>query len=237
MLMARRAVIRAKLAAAGAWIRRAAADRRGVSFVEFAFIAPVLLIAALGIADVTPAIEGEFHVDHANESTADMAAEYTEMQASDMVNVLSVPAAVLQPLPTTSTNPTVQLTNVYTDGAGNAKVYWSCGLGVAPMTANSNVTSQQAGTTIQSLLAVSLPGAANTSFVMSQITYTYKPITGSVLTSPITMRNTAYLLPRQTGYVGFLWDGVAADAPTKPTSTTKVATVTLSNGAVCSYAQ
>ena len=57
-----------------AWLKSAFADRRGAAFVEFAFIAPVLLLLALGMSDLSPALMGEFHVDHANESTADMAA-------------------------------------------------------------------------------------------------------------------------------------------------------------------
>jgi hypothetical protein len=52
----------------------------------------------------------------------------------------------------------------------------------------------------------------------------------------MTMADTAYLLPRQSSYIGFPWDGNPADSPTAPTSTTQVKSVTLSNGAVCSYA-
>ena len=220
-----------------AWLKSAFADRRGAAFVEFAFIAPVLLLLALGMSDLSPALMGEFHVDHANESTADMAAAYTQMQNSDMVNVFAVAPDVLEPLPTSSSNPNVRITSVYTDGKGNAKIYWSCGLGMTPYTANTKVTTTPTGTAINALLATSLASAANSSYIMSEISYSYKPIAGYVLTSPITMTDTSYLLPRESSYVGFPWDGLSTDSPPVPTNTTTNASSTLSNGATCSYAK
>ena len=222
---------------ARAWLKSAMADRRGAAFVEFAFIAPVLLLMALAMSDLSPAIMGEFHVDHANESTGDMASAYTQMQNSDMVNVLAVASDVLEPLPTTASNPEIRVTSVYTDGKGHAKVYWSCGLGLTPYTANTAVTSTPTGAAINSLLATTLAGAANTTYIMSEISYSYQPVANYVLTHPITMTNTAYLLPRESNYVGFPWDGLSTDSPPVPTSTTTNASSTLSDGATCSYAK
>ena len=72
---------------------------------------------------------------------------------------------------------------------------------------------------------------------MSEIQYSYTPVTGYVVTGPIVMRDTSYLLPRSSSYVGFPWDGVSTDAPPTPTATTTNVSVTLSNGATCNYAK
>ncbi|HEX4198966.1 MAG TPA: TadE/TadG family type IV pilus assembly protein [Caulobacteraceae bacterium] len=212
------------------------ADRGALSSIEFAFIVPVLLLLFLGMTDLVPGILAQSQVDHANESTGDMAGEYSLMQTSDMVDVFSVAPDVMEPL--TSVGLRLRLTNIYTDGHGHAKVYWSCGQSpLTPYTANSSVTTTPTNSPMAWFLKTSTPVAANTSYIMSEIQYSYAPVTGYVLTGPVVMRDTSYLLPRSSSYVGFPWDGVSSDPPPVPTSTTTSASVTLSNGATCSYAK
>ena len=74
----------------GRMLAALAADRAGLSAVEFAVVVPILLLLFLGMTDLVPAIMAQSQVDHANESTGDMAGEYSLMQTSDMVNVFSV---------------------------------------------------------------------------------------------------------------------------------------------------
>ncbi len=213
-----------------------AADGRGVSAVEFAIIVPVLLLLFLGMTDLVPAIMAQSQIDHANESTGDMAGEYTLMQASDMANVFSVAPDVIEPM--SSVNLYVRITNIYTDGAGTAKVYWSCGQGpLTPYAANSVVANTPTNSPMSWFLNTSTPAAANTSYIMSETRYTYTPVTGYVVTGPITMTDTSYLLPRSSSYVGFPWDGSSTDSPTVPTATTTNGSLILSNGATCNYAQ
>jgi Flp pilus assembly protein TadG len=105
-------------------------DQRGVSAIEFAVVAPVLVIMLLGLSDVAPAVIARYQVNHMTESFGDLAAEYSQMQTSDMANVFSAASDVLAPL--SSTTLAVRLTNIYSDGAGHAYVYWSCGEGALP---------------------------------------------------------------------------------------------------------
>ena len=204
-------------------------------------MAPVLIVMLLGVSDVAPAVIARYSVNHMTESFGDLAAEYSQMQTSDMVTVFSAAGDLLSPLPTTTL--AVRLTSVYSDGKGNAYVYWSCGEGALPAyTAKSAVTSTPTGTTVSSLILLTnttsggyTMSGTNTSYVMAESQYVYTTPAQYIIKSPITMTNTAYLLPRQSSYVGFPWDGVATDAPTAPASTTKTTSVTLSNGVVCNY--
>ncbi len=217
-------------------------DRRGVSAVEFAVVAPMLVIMLLGVSDVAPALIARNRVNHMTESFGDLAAEYSEMQTSDMVNVFSAASDVLAPL--SSTTLALRITNVYSDGNGNAYVYWSCGEGaLPPYTAKSVVTSTPTGSPVGWFVWVYngtgggyTRNGTNTSYVMAESQYIYTAPAQFVIKSPMTMTNTAYLLPRQSSYVGFPWDGVSTDSPTVPTSTTHTTSVTLSNGVVCNYA-
>jgi Flp pilus assembly protein TadG len=217
-------------------------DQRGVSAIEFAVVAPVLVIMLLGLSDVAPAVIARYQVNHMTESFGDLAAEYSQMQTSDMANVFSAASDVLAPL--SSTTLAVRLTNIYSDGAGHAYVYWSCGEGaLPPYTAKSAITSTPTGNPVGWFLwqyntsanGYTLNGT-NTSYVMAESQYVYTTPAQFIIKSPMTMTNTAYLLPRQSSYVGFPWDGVSTDSPTVPNSTTHTTSVTLSNGAVCNYA-
>jgi Flp pilus assembly protein TadG len=217
-------------------------DQGGVSATEFAIFAPVLLALLLGLSDLTPTIMARFQLNHATEATGDLVTEYSLLQTSDVLNVYAAASDMLAPFP--STTLVLRITNVYSDGNGHAYVYWSCGQGaLPPWTARSAVTTTPTGATVNNFVLLSkgqggayMYNGTNTSYVMAESQYVYTPPAQFVFSSPITFTNTAYLLPREASYVGFPWDGVATDSPPVPTSTSKSASVTLTNGVVCNYA-
>ena len=215
------------------------ADQRGVSLVEFAFVAPILILLLLGMIDIAPALSAKFKTSHAAESLGDVASSYTQLQPSDMANVYASAIQVLAPLPGSPL--IVRISNIYSDGKGNAKVYWSCGQSTLPaLIANSVVTSTPTGDPVGSFVLTTNSGPSangtNTSFIMVESRYTYTSVAHYVITAPIVMTSTSYLQPRNATYIGFPWDGNSSDAPTAPASTTKTSVVTLSNGAICNYA-
>jgi len=53
-----------------AWL----SDRRGVSAVEFALIAPVLIVVFMGLSDLATATLAQLHVKRAAQGTADVVA-------------------------------------------------------------------------------------------------------------------------------------------------------------------
>lgn len=215
------------------------ADRRGASLIEFAISAPVLILLMLGMIDTVPALVAKFKTRHAAESLGDVASSYTQLQASDMANVYASAIQVLAPLP--SAPLIVRISNIYGDGNGHAKVYWSCGqTGLAPLVANSTVTSTPTGDPVGNFVLTTNNNASangtNTSFIMVESQYSYTSTAHYIITTPMLMTNTTYLQPRNASYIGFPWDGNSSDAPTAPASTTKTGSLTLSNGATCNYA-
>lgn len=231
---------RACLGRAGSRLRN---DTRAVAAIEFALVASVLLLILLGLVEVAPAWLVYTNVGASASTAADVAAQFTEMQTSDMVNVYSAAADVMQPY--SATPQALRLTNVFSDGNGNAKVYWSCGMGALPAyTALGSVTTTPTGSPVGWFLWVynSFGGGfqrngTNTSYVLAEVSYNYTSPNSLVIRSAITMSAVAYYLPRTSTYVGFPWDGVSSDAPTVPTSATTASSVTLSNGAICNYAK
>jgi Flp pilus assembly protein TadG len=223
-------------------VGRFLADRSAVSAVEFAIVAPLLLILLLGMGGVVPAIVARLQNSHSTEEVGDLVSQFTEMQTSDMVNAYSAASDVQGSLAGATVN--LRLTNVYSDGNGHAYVYWSCGEGTLPSyTAKTAVTTTPTGSPVTWFIWLNdatgagyLRNGTNSTYLMAETSTVYTSPFQFVIQAPITMNDTAYLLPRQSSYIGFPWDGNPADAPTLPTSTTQVQSVTLSNGAICSYA-
>jgi Flp pilus assembly protein TadG len=220
-------------------IRPIARNQRGVALIEFAIAVPVLALLLLGMIDVVPALMAKFKVNQGSESAGDIATSVTQLQTSDMVNVYTAASRILAPLDATTL--TLRITHVYSDGNGNVKVYWSCGQGVLPaLTAQSSVTTTPTGQDPGSLVVkTDINGVlvgSNTGYVMVESQYTYTAIAKFFIRNPLLMTNTAYLQPRVSNYVGFPWNGNSQSSPPAPKSTTTAQSVTLSNGAICSYA-
>ncbi len=218
----------------------------GVSALEFALVAPFLILLLLGMSDFAPSFVARFKAAHANGSFGDLVAQSSALQTTDIVADYAAASDVMTPYASAGLD--LRVTNVYSDGKGNAYVYWSCGEGtLPPLAAKSKVKSTPTGVPVSSLIYLNspllpLPGilpqanGTNTSYIMSESAYSYMAPAQFVLVGPQTMTSVVYLYPRQSAYIGFPWDGNANDPPPAPTATKKKASLTLSNGAQCNYA-
>jgi Flp pilus assembly protein TadG len=221
--------------------RRLRKDTRGLAGIEFALVVSALLLMLLGLCDVVPTFLAYTHNSNSASTAADTAGQFVKMQSSDMVNVYSAASDVLAPFSSATQN--LRITNVFSDGNGNAKVYWSCGIGsLPPYTALSAVTSTPNGVDqtkflyLYNIYAGVWLNGTNTSYIVVESTYTYTAPTQFVLKNAMPMKGISYYLPRSSSYVGFPWDGNPNDSPTVPTAATHSSSMTLSNGVTCSYA-
>jgi len=216
-------------------------DTRAVAAVEFAIIVSVLLLILLGLCDVVPSWLAYTAAGTSASTAADVTAEFSEMKTSDVVNVYSAAADAMMPF--SAANQSLRVTNIFSDGNGHAKVYWSCGIGSLPAySALSTVTTTPTGSPDNWFIWVNNSygggyqrNGTNSSYVLAEVSYSYTAPAQFVLKNAITMSAVAYYLPRSSSYVGFPWDGVATDSPTLPTSATTSSSVQLSNGAICNY--
>lgn len=216
-------------------------DTRAVAAVEFAIVVPVLLLMLLGLCDVVPSWLAYNNAGTSASTAADVAAEFSAMQTSDVVNVYSAASAVMAPF--SAANQSLRITNIFSDGNGHAKVYWSCGMGSLPAySALSAVTTTPTGSPINWFIWVNNSygggyqrNGTNSSYILAEVSFTYTAPAQFVLKNPMNMSAVAYYLPRSSSYVGFPWDGVVTDSPTVPTSATSSSSVQLSNGAICNY--
>src|SRR5436305_12464294 len=85
------------LARTGRPLRRFLADRRGVSAVEFAMLLPLMVALYLGGVEISSAVAIDRKVTLVARTLADLVAQATNVSSTDVTNVLSAIAAVVQP--------------------------------------------------------------------------------------------------------------------------------------------
>ncbi|MFN3520789.1 MAG: TadE/TadG family type IV pilus assembly protein [Phenylobacterium sp.] len=160
-------------------------DRRGVSAVEFALIAPVMIVLYLAMTEVTMGLMANRRADHVASAIGDLVAQVSTTSTDDISDVFTVGEAIMSPFPTGSLN--MRLSSVKADAGGTPKVVWSRSQGLAlPAYADNTV--------------IDLPDdlvAPGESVIMSETRYTYTSPVGQILPTPLRFNDVYYLRPRR----------------------------------------
>ncbi len=163
-------------------LRRLARDKRGVSAVEFAMLLPLMVALYLGGVEVSQAVAIDRKVTLIARTVADLIAQVTSVNATDMSNILAASTAVAAPYPDTKLK--IVVSRVDIDASSVAKVIWSRTKNGTARAANSTVT-------LPSALTV-----ANTSLIWAETSYAYTPTIGYVITGTMTLKDQIYMRPR-----------------------------------------
>lgn len=212
--------------------KRFADNRSGSALIEFALIAPILVTLLLGMFDLGPALLVRFKLASATETVADIVTQAPTAQTSDIANFFGAGADVMVPF--SSSSLLLRITNVASDGNGRAFVYWSCGQGsIPPITALTTLTSTSTPPLTPNLLTTTSIGV-NTSYVMVESQYTFKPPAGFVIKTAQTLNSIAYTMPRVSTFIGPT-TGQNNYTATAPASASKTFSTT-AYGVTCSIA-
>ena len=157
-------------------------DQRGVSAVEFALLSPLMIGLYLGCAELSQGIAVDRKVTLTAGAMANLSAQVTTISSTDMTDILRASSAIMAPYPTSTLQVTLSCLNI--DNTSTVKVKWSATQGGTARTAGSSVT-------IPSALKV-----ANTQLLFSEVSYSYTPAVGHVITGPLTLSDTMYMSPR-----------------------------------------
>ena len=163
-------------------LRRFKRDQRGVSAVEFAFIAPVLIMVYFSVAELCEAMLAERKVAHAASAVGDLVTQVSTITPSGLTDVYSAASSIVAPFSTTGMK--IRVTSISTDANDAATVDWSNG---------QNLTALAKGAT------VTLPAnlvTANQSVIMSEVQYTYNSPINYLFHSALNYNQTFYLRPR-----------------------------------------
>ena len=161
-------------------ISRIARDQRGVSAVEFALLAPVMIGLYFGAVEISDGVAADRKVSLIAAALANLTAQVATISTSDMTNILDASSAIVSPYSASKLTMTVTCISIDANKVATAK--WSVTRGGA---ANSGTMS------IPSALAV-----ANSTLILAQASYAYTPVVGYTITGTLTLSDKMYMSPR-----------------------------------------
>ncbi len=169
----------------GLWTRLKG-DRRGVSAVEFALIAPALIACYFGLAEMCGALMAERKVSHIASAVGDLVAQATTIHDSDMTDIWTVSNTLMTPMPTTTLK--MRVTSIVASSAGVTTVAWTNSQGTwSPTIAAGNAITVPTGIV-----------ANSGSVIKSEASYTYSSPVSDFIPVPMTFNEVFYLAPRQS---------------------------------------
>ena len=164
-------------------------DRRGAAAVEFAFVAPLMILMYYGLSETTQGMMASRRAAHVATTIGDLTAQQSQINAATVADIFTVGKAILAPFPTATLN--MRITSVKADVSGTPKVVWSQGYGsMAPLSGTvSGVPTGLIG--------------PNESTIQAEVSYTYTSSIQKALPGPIVLTQKSFLKPRKGAEV--LW--------------------------------
>lgn len=118
-------------------ISRLTGDERGVSAVEFALIAPVMIAFYFGMAEFCQGYMAQKRMGHVSAMVADLVAQEEVVGTTNLDDIFQIGELIMKPF---STTPLKQRVSSVTQTAGIAKVTWSRGHGMTKRATNEVMT-------------------------------------------------------------------------------------------------
>ena len=170
---------------------------KGTAAIEFAFIAPVMIVTYFGLASVSLLVSADRDVSHATSVTADLITQSESLDQDDIEDIFNATLAVLRVSSTQAANITIDVISYEMDGAGTANEIGYAKLGTGL------VTKYVPPNDMSSSLINSTSG-----LVITRIEYEYvgsdyyKADLTRVVSSP-TLSETFMLKPRKSATIPF----------------------------------
>ncbi|MCP4070667.1 MAG: pilus assembly protein [Hyphomicrobiales bacterium] len=162
----------------------------GVAALEFALIAPIMIMLFVGTLEVSAAVSVNRKVSRISSVVGDLVTQSTDLSSSDIANIMSVSTDIMEPY---SNSVKIRLTGI-TIAGGVATVSWGC---------NQGWTSVADGSVYTVPTAIKIDG---TFLVAARVQTTYQPMVGwarysesagiSFDNTSVTMDEEIFLRPR-----------------------------------------
>jgi Flp pilus assembly protein TadG len=166
------------------FLRRAAADAKGASAVEFALILPFLFLLHIGSAEALQAYVAHRNVAHVAATMADITARNRTVSTADLNDILAAGVTVMHPFPNVGLQQ--RISSLSANASGTVARDWTVNKGY-----------------IQSDAPSVPPGylLANESVIVTDVIYEYRPTFGMFLPDTIRMTRHSYVRPRLSAKV------------------------------------
>ena len=158
-------------------------NEKGVSAVEFALIAPVLVMVYFGCIELSLLMRADRRVTATAASLGDLTARLITVSDQDMMELYSASAVMMQPYSAEVAR--MRITSVVDNGDGQTRVAWSDAFNIDAYAANANITLPEG--------LVPSPG----SVIVAEVEFDYESRIGFVLNTSRVVKDTFYLRPRR----------------------------------------
>ncbi|AYG94470.1 pilus assembly protein [Brevundimonas naejangsanensis] len=166
---------------------RLAGDRRGVSAVEFALLAPVMILIYFGLVEFCQGYMAERRSGHAASVVADLVAQSGGTSRLDLDRTFAVGDTIMRPFSAAPLS--IRVSSVTVDARGVATVQWS--------RANDRNLTRRAPLSVVADLPPGLISTGET-LILGETEYAYRSIFAQALPRSVTFRRSYYLRPRTT---------------------------------------
>lgn len=167
-------------------IRRFLADRTAAGAIEFALVAPVMILLYVGSAEISVALSINKKVARAASTVADLVTQQNQVDQTFLHSMLDVATAIMSPYNESPVKLTIS--EIQVDGSGKATIVWSWDQDDNEPYAEGSTVS------IPADLAI-----ANTDLVRADLSFNHSlflPGAASLDIRDLTMSKTYYLRPR-----------------------------------------
>lgn len=165
-------------------------DTRAVAAVEFAIVAPFMLLLYVGGVELGNGLAIGVKVSETAHTVADLVSRNACVNASSVSTMLGASAATIAPY--SAGNATVTVSEVTTDINGKATVTWSQAL---------NGTPRPVGQPMTLPAALGTPSPPQISLILGEVTYQYTPNLGYTISGTVPIADSYYLFPRVSSQV------------------------------------
>jgi hypothetical protein len=177
-------------AVARRWALGFGEDRRGIAALEFALLAPILIVLYFGMAELVQAMIVQRRVSHAASAVGDLVAQYETLSNDEKDDVFTAASNILSPFDTSKLE--LRVTSISGDAQGKPRVDWSDGKGA--LGAYKHCDSVPGFPT-------GLITAKGDNVVMAEASYKYTSPVADVLPNALNFSERFYLRPRKVAKV------------------------------------
>jgi Flp pilus assembly protein TadG len=164
-------------------------DQRGASAVEFALIAPVMILLYFGLAEGAQALIAERKTIRTASAVGDLVAQYSTVTPAQVDDILKLGNVTMLPFPT-ATQLKICIASIESDSGNIKKIGWS--------RSSNNPVCPAKDAPVQDTDVPAALIAANQSLIMARVNYTYVGATNQIIKTNPTFTKTFYLRPRKS---------------------------------------
>lgn len=160
-------------------------DCRGLAAVEFAFIAPAMIVVYMGAVEISQVLTLDRRITTIASATSDLVAQEKEIDDTLMTDIFAAASSMI--VPYNATPVTIVVTSIQSDpGNGRTKVGWSSSL---------NATARAKDGAIKVPDGLVAPGGC---VILTEVSYAYNPIIGYIIKRGFSIKDRFYVKPRRT---------------------------------------